>query len=260
MSVSYTHLDVYKRQHLDLQDINLTTKSVTAGNSVNSGNNSANWTISPNGCIGTSTNQDTTGSSFQRKIIYDDQNSRYWSFNHDGDEIEVKYSSDDGSTWTNPTTAASGRLPYDTNDFSVWWSSISSVEYIVVAVVDGGNIKLRQGVLSETDITWDTDVSLAMDETGTYSAPYVSSDSANHIWLGATYNDGTDYVYKTVVSAEDASTDPSTWTWTATPYQLSNAQTSSNVYGTITALSNEDMLSLSLIHIFPYERRCSVDN
>lgn len=233
--------------HLDLQDINLTTKSVTAGNSVNSGNNSANWTISPNGCIGTSTNQDTTGSSFQRKIIYDDQNSRYWSFNHDGDEIEVKYSSDDGSTWTNPTTAASGRLPYDTNDFSVWWSSISSVEYIVVAVVDGGNIKLRQGVLSETDITWDTDVSLAMDETGTYSAPYVSSDSANHIWLGATYNDGTDYVYKTVVSAEDASTDPSTWTWTATPYQLSNAQTSSNVYGTITALSNEDMYATFVI-------------
>lgn len=233
--------------HVDLQDINLTTKSVTAGNSVNSGNNSANWTISPNGCIGTSTNQDTTGSSFQRKVIYDDQNSRYWSFNHDGDEIEVKYSADEGSTWTNPATTASGRLPYDTNDFSVWWRSISTVEYIVVAVADGGSIKLRQGTLSGTDVTWDTDVSLAMDEAGTYSKPYISFDSANHIWVGATYNDGSDYVYKTVVSAEAASTDPSTWTWTATPFQLSNAQTSSNVYGTITALSNEDMYATFVV-------------
>ncbi|HRP51834.1 MAG TPA: LamG domain-containing protein [Candidatus Dojkabacteria bacterium] len=233
--------------HVDLQDINLTTKSVTAGNSVNSGNNSANWTISPNGCIGTSTNQDTTGSSFQRKVIYDDQNSRYWSFNHDGDEIEVKYSSDEGSTWTNPATTASGRLPYDTNDFSVWWRSISTVEYIVVAVADGGSIKLRQGTLSGTDVTWDTDVSIAMDETGTYSRPYISFDSANHIWVGATYNDGSDYVYKTVVSAEAASTDPSTWTWTTTPYQLSNAQTSLNVYGTLTALSSEDMYATFVV-------------
>jgi hypothetical protein len=233
--------------HLDLQDINLTTKSVTASNSVNSGNNSANWTISPNGCIGTSTNQDTTGSSFQRKVIYDDQNSRYWSFNHDGDEIEVKYSSDEGSTWTNPSTTASGRLPYDTNDFSVWWRSISTVEYVVVAVADGSGIKLRQGTLSGTDITWDADVSLAMDETGTYSRPYVSLDSANHIWVGATYNDGSDYVYKTVVSAEVASTDPSTWTWTTTPHQLSNTQTSSNVYGTITALSSEDMYATFVV-------------
>ncbi len=233
--------------HVDLQDINLTTKSVTAGNSVNSGNNSANWTISPNGCIGTSTNQDTTGSSFQRKVIYDDQNSRYWSFNHDGDEIEVKYSSDEGSTWTNPATTASGRLPYDTNDFSVWWISMSTVEYVVVAVADGGSIKLRQGTLSGTDVTWDTDVSLAMDETGTYSRPYVSFDSANHIWVGATYYDGSDYVYKTVVSAEAASTDPSTWTWTTTPHQLSNTQTSSNVYGTITALSSEDMYATFVV-------------
>ena len=232
---------------VDLQDINLTTKSITAGNSVNSGNNSTNWTISANGCLGTSTNQDTTGLSFQRKVIYDDQNSRHWSFNHDGDEIEVKYSSDDGSTWTNPTTAASGRLPYNTNDFSVWWKSVSTVEYLVLAVADGGDIKVRQGTLSGTDITWDTDVSVAMNETGTYSRPYITFDTSNHMWVGATYNDGSDYVYKTVVSAEAGSTDPSTWTWSTAPYQLSNAQTSSNVYGTITALSSEDMYATFVV-------------
>lgn len=234
--------------HLDIQDINLTTKSVTASNSVNSGNNSANWTISPNACIGTSTNQNTTGSSFQRKVIYDDQNLRYWSFNHDGDEIEIKYSDDEGSTWTNPATAASGRLPYDTNDFSVWWKSISSVEYIVVAVADGGDIKVRQGTLGGTDITWDTDVSVALNETGTYSNPYITLDSSNKLWIGATYVDGTDYVYKTTVSAQAISIDPSTWTWSETPYQISNPDTSSNVYGTVTALSNEDMYATFVVN------------
>lgn len=234
--------------HVDLQDINLTTKTITAANSVNSGNNSSNWTISANACLGTSTNANPTGSSFQRKVIYDDQNSRYWMFNHDGDEIEIKYSSDEGSTWTNPSTAGSGRLPYDTNDFSVWWKSISTVEYVVVAVVDGGDIKIRQGTLSGTDITWDTDVSVSLNETGTYSNPYVVFDSADHIWVGATYYDSTNYVYKTAVTTQAASTDPSTWTWSATPYQISNNQTNSNVYGTITALSSENMYATFVVN------------
>lgn len=234
--------------HVDLQDINLTTKTITASNSTNSGNNSGNWTISPNACLGTSNNSYPTGSSFQKKVIYDDQNSRYWMFNHDGDEIEVKYSSDEGSTWTNPSTAASGRLPYDTNDFSIWWKSISTVEYVVIAVADGGDIKLRQGTLSGTDITWDTDVSVALNEAGTYSNPYIVFDSADHIWVGATYNISTNYVYKTILTTQAASEDPSTWTWTATPFQISNNQTNSNVYGTISALSNEDMYATFVVN------------
>lgn len=233
--------------HVDLQDINLTGKTITAGNSVNSGNNSGNWTVNANACLGTSSNENSTGSSFQRKVIYDDQNSRYWSFNHDGDEIEIKYSADDGTSWSNPVTAASGRLPYDTNDFSVWWNSVSSTEYVVVAVADGGNIKVRQGVLSSNDISWDSDISTALDETGSYMYPYIILDSANHLWVGATYQSGSDYSYKTTVTAETVNTDPATWTWEGPPRQIGSVQASANVYGTITALSNEDMYASFVI-------------
>lgn len=231
---------------VDLQDINLTTKSITAGNSVNSGNNSANWTVSANACIGTSTNQDTTGSSFQRKVIYDDQNTRYWSFNHDGDEIEVKYSDDGGSTWQPPTTEASGHLAYDTNDFSVWWKSISTTEYIVLAVNDGGVIKLRQGTLTASDITWDGDVSTALTGTGDYSYPYVTFDSSNYIWVGARYSESSNNNFQTVMSDQLVTTDPSTWTWT-TSYQLSENSTSGNVYGTVEPLSSQNMYATFVV-------------
>lgn len=234
--------------HVDLQDINLINKSITAANSVNSGNNSANWLISANACLGTSSNANPIGSSFQRKVIYDDQNANYWSFNHDGDEIEIKYSSDEGSTWANPTTSISGRLPYDTNDFSVWWKSLSGVEYIVLAVADGGDIKVRLGVLSANNIVWDTDISVAINEGGIYSSPYIALDSSNHIWVGATYYDSPDYSYKVVTTVQDISMDPSSWTWTGTPYEMIEGQTNSNVYGTITPLSDGDMYATFVVN------------
>ena len=233
--------------HLDLQDLNLTGKAITAANSVDSGNNSGYWTIDPNACIGTSTNQATTGYAFQRKVIYDDVNNIYWSFNHDGDEIEIKYSDDEGAVWNNPATPSSARLPYNTNDFSVWWGDIDETQYIVLAVSDGGDIKVRQGVLSETDISWDTDVSVVLDETDNYSKPYITFDSSNKMWVGATYNDDSDYVFKTVVSDQSVNTDVSTWTWTTTPYQLSDDQTSSNVYGTLSSLSDDDMYATFVV-------------
>ena len=225
--------------------------ATSASNSVNSGNNDQ-ITIAANACISSSTNSTATASgySFQRKTFYDSENSSHWLFVHDGDEIEVRYSSD-GTSWSNPATVASGHLAYDTNDFSVWWSSISTVEYVWLAVASGDDILIRRGTLSTTDITWDADVVTAFDAGGadTYSYPYFSLDSSNYMWAGARYYDATNYVYKTVRSDVNDTGD-ATWDinigfgTTVTVRQISDDQTDDNVIGNLIPLASQSMLAV----------------
>lgn len=231
--------------NVDLQDINLTGKTITATNSADSGNNSGNWTVSPSTCLGSSAPSIGLANSFQRKVVYDSQNDNYWSFYDDGDGIEIKYSDDSGSSWQVPTTSANAHLAYDTTDFSVTWKSISTTEYIFFVVNDGGVIKARQAVISADDLVWDTDVSTVLTGTGSYSYPYVALDSSNYIWVGAKYSEASNRNFQTAVSAELGSTDPSTWTWTS--YQLSDNSTSENVYGTIEPLTTQDMYATFIV-------------
>ena len=194
--------------------------------------------------LGTSTSPTATANSFQRKTFYDDQNDRQWSFFHDGSEIDIQYSTNDGSSWTSITS-----LAYDTSDFSVWYMSIGATEYVWLAVASGNDILVRQGTLSATSITWDSDVSVALNGTGAsddFAYPYITLDSSNYLWVGARHYDGTNYFYKTAsthqgTGAQMGTADPVTYTWTATPHQINGNQTSANVFGTIVPLSAQDM-------------------
>jgi hypothetical protein len=254
-AVNITKTGSISFSYVDAQDLNVNAAGATIGHSVNSGNNTNLTFTTNNDCISASTYTDSTatGYSFQRKTFYDDQNLRYWTFNHDGDEIEVRYSSD-GTTWNNPATAASGHLPYNTNDFSVWFKTISSTQYVwlAVAVPSGTNqydILVRRGTLTTTDISWDSEANVvALNGTGasdSYSYPYFSLDSSNFMWVGARYYNGTNYVYKAVRSDVNDTGD-ATWSTvgfgTTVPVtQISNDQTNANVFGNIVPLASQDM-------------------
>jgi len=185
-----------------------------------------------------------TAHSFQRKTFKDTVNSRYWRFYHDasGGTIDIEYSAD-GSAWT-PITA----LSYDTNDFSVWWKSISGTEYVWIAINDTANydIVVRAGTLSTTNISWDDDTDIALSGTSSsavYVYPYITLDSSDYIWVGARYFDGTNYLYRTADSDAVGTTDLSSLGWN-TPSTLSDNQTNINVYGSIVALASQDMYAV----------------
>jgi len=144
-----------------------------------------------------------TAQSFQRKTFYDDQNSRYWRFSTDGTDIDAEYSSD-GSSWN-----ASSTLPYNTNDFSVEYKSISGTEYVVVAVASSNDIIIRRGTLTASSVTWDGTSSVALDGSSgndSYSYPTIALNTSNSLWVGARYYDGTNYVYSTNTTGYIAST------------------------------------------------------
>ncbi len=237
--------------YVDFQDTTFSS-AASASNSVDSDNNS-NVTIAANACIGASqdASNKATGYSFQRKTFWDSANERYWLFYHDGTHIEVRYSSNDGSTWN----VDDDTLAYDTNDFSVWWGSISSVEYVWLAVTSSNDILVRRGTLTGSDVSWDTDVVTAMADQGggdSYSYPYISLDSSNYLWVGARYYDGTNYTYQAVRS-DDGDTGGATWDSnfqfgnTIAEAQLSDDQTNTNVYGNIVPLASQDMYATFVV-------------
>jgi len=226
--------------YIDLQDAG-DGGTISALNSVNSGNNHANWSIAANACLGASSDSNPTAYSWQRKTFHDETNNVHWQFFHDGDQIEIRYSSNDGTTWNVDTS-----LDYDSNDFSVWWASLAiggsaAEEYVFLAVNDSGDIKVRQGTMTASAITWDADVSVALNESGTYSYPYLTLDSSEYLWVGARYNSGSNYVFKTALTAQTADNDPVIWTWTTTPYQISDDQIGTNVFGNIVSIGARDM-------------------
>jgi hypothetical protein len=98
----------------------------------------------------------------------------------DGDQIDIKYSRDNGGTWNTISS-----LSYDTNDFSVWWKSISGTERIWIAINDSGDIKVASGTLGITSITWDSSGATDTVFSTNYAYPYISLDSGNYLWVGA---------------------------------------------------------------------------
>ena len=251
--------------YVDVQDMNVsdTGGTVTIGHSVDSGGNDNTYMdFSTNrDCISASTDSSSTASgySFQRKTFYDSLNSRHWTFNHDGDEIEVRYSSD-GASWSNPSTAASGHLAYDTNDFSVWqWVDTTpdpDVSYVFLAIsvpssagTNPYDIVVLRGELTGSNVTWANSIyaSVALNgasSTDAYSYPYISLDSNNKLWVGAKHTTGSDKVYKATRStavATNGQTWDATYLWD-TAAQLSNDQSASNnVFGNIVPLATGDM-------------------
>ncbi len=229
--------------YVDFQDTTVTTNLFSSGTGIiNSGGNTG--ITFDNTCEGGSTSTDGSNYSFQRKTFKDSTNSVHWLFFHDGDQIEYKYSSNNGTTWTR-----GGSLAYDTNDFSVWQNNISSTEYVWLVVTTSNDILVRRGTLSATSITWDTEANVVgLNGSGasdTYSLPVIALDSSNYMWVGAKYYDGTNYVFKTVRS-DVSDTGDATWSGvgfgtTITVKQLSDNQTNSNVYGNLVPLASQDM-------------------
>ncbi len=222
--------------YLDVKDSAVTGTAISSSSSVNSGNNT-NWTIAAGSCEGTGTST-ATAYSFQRKTFYDATNSRHWMFHYDGTSIVIKYSSNEGSTWTGIT-----HLNYNTNDFSVWNTTISGTAYVWIALTNSDDIKVLRGTLSTTNISWDNDIDAALDGTSasdTHAYPYITSDSSNYLWVGARNYNGSKYVYKAVKSAHTGDTDFSTLTW-GTASQISDDQTNANVYGNIVSTGSQNM-------------------
>lgn len=230
---------------VDVQDSNATDQAVTGDTSINSGHN-ANWNISPSNCAGASTTETPTANSFQRKTFFDETNERHWIFFNDGNEIEAKYSTNNGTTWNTTSTDSNSHISYNTNDFSVWSAPISGSEYVFLIARDGFDVKLRVGVLSENNITWDNDVSAVFNGTSSdhaYSNPYITLDSSNYIWVSVRHKDESTYIYEVARSNQVGNVDLSSLTWQE-ENQLSGNQVSENVYGNILALSNRDMYTV----------------
>ncbi len=221
--------------YADIQDMNA-TNAMTALTSADSGNNTS-VTIGENACHGATTNASGTGYGFQRKSFYDTQNLRYFEFFHDGDELETRYSTD-GTNWTSDDD----HLDYDTNDFSVWYKTISSTSYVWLAVTSGTDIVVRRGTLSTTGVAWEASVITALSTT--YAYPSITLDSSDYIWIAARHTDGSNYVVKTVRSDATAATTWSSMTFgtTVTVRQINQNQTATTVvYGVIVPLSSQNM-------------------
>ncbi|MDQ3007974.1 MAG: DUF2341 domain-containing protein [bacterium] len=215
--------------------------TVTSGTNVS--NVGANWTFSSI-CPTTSSSTTATAYGFQRKTFYDVTNTKHWRFLYDGSEIDIQYTSDNGSNWTAITS-----LAYNTNDFSVWNAKIGATEYVWLAVASNNDIIVRQGTLSTTSITWDADASVALNGTGssdTYAFASVSLDTSNYVWIAARHFDGSTYSFNTAAThqgtgAQTGDSDPSTWTWNSAPFELLTGQASSNVYGSLVPLASQSM-------------------
>ncbi len=233
--------------YIDIQDINFSA-SASASNSVDSGNNSS-IVIAANSCLGASTNnQAATGHSFQRKVFYDSGNNVYWGFYHDGTQIEVRYSSNSGSTWN----VENDHLVQNTNDFSVWDQTISSY-YVFLAAKSSDSIVLRRGTITSGAISWDSETTPVTAFTGTgsgdsYSYPYISADSSGNLWVGARYFNGSSYVYKAVKSnnAGSATWTNAAFTW-GDPSQISNDQADPNVFGNVVSIGSLNMYATFVV-------------
>lgn len=236
--------------YVDFQDTTINTNTFSSGTGITDSGGNTGITFDGT-CEGGSNSADASNYSFQRKTFKDSTNNVHWILYHDGDQIEYKYSSDNGSTWVR-----AGGLPYDTNDFSVWQTAISTTEYVWLVVKDGNDIKVRQGTLSSTNISWDTDVATIFDDADgrctSYSYSHISLDNPTsgnpHLWALARCYDGANYVIETRATATTAEADPSTWTYD-TASQISNDQSlSSNVYGNIVPISSGDMYATFVVN------------
>ena len=214
-------------EYVDLKDSNLTGKSITASNSIDSLNNSVNWTINSGVCGGASSAL-LTAWSFQRKTFYDAGDSVYWRFSYSGSDIDISYNAQPWtSSWTEITS-----LAHDTNDFSVW----DNDTYVFIAFrTTTPAIQVRRGTLNATSISWDTAYT-ALSGGGGYNYASISQDSAGYVWVAARHGvAGTPDNYYMQAVRSSSVDDPSSW---GSLYDVSaTSETSTNVYGVIVPLN-----------------------
>ncbi|MBP9702465.1 peptidoglycan DD-metalloendopeptidase family protein [Candidatus Woesebacteria bacterium] len=186
-----------------------------------------------------------TAQGFQRKTFFDDQNSRYWRFSTDGTDIDAEYSSD-GTSWSASTT-----LPYNTNDFSVEYKSISGTEYVYLAIANNYDIIVRQGTLGASSVTWDSDVATILNGTsGSDSYNYSSlaldipTSGSPKLWVLAKYYNGSSSTLISRRTTTTADTDPSTWTYDTATTLRSGLTSSDRVFGTLSPTGSSNMYAV----------------
>lgn len=134
--------------------------------------------------ISTTTYDDSTDYSTQRKTWWD--GTRIWAAFHADDDtrIEFWYSTDWGSSWTENTSA---RLSVDTNDFTIEGDSSD----LFIAYTNGNDIEAREddGNYPGTGFGWGA-ATVVYNGTGapdTYYYPSMTKDSNDKVWISATY-------------------------------------------------------------------------
>ncbi len=130
--------------------------------------------------VDTSTSVNATVYSFQRKIWFDGQ--RYWvSFYSYGDTRLEFWYSEDGTSWTENTSA---RLSYANYDYSI----VPSSGYLYIAYTRSNDIRLRKAKDYPSGLfSWDTEVTI-FDGTGStnaYRYPNVSVSPNGNVFVTA---------------------------------------------------------------------------
>lgn len=204
----------------------------------------------------TSTSNQATAYSFQRKTFYDDTNNNYWVFYSDGSQIVGKYSNNE-TDWY-PSFSSTITPNSNFNDFSLWY--VPEYDYVYIAYYDNYDITVRRGTLSTNSVTWGNPY-VVFDGSGStsyYSYPFISLDSSYYILLTARQhtNTGTPY-YHLKLAKSSLANDPS-GSWTVTTLTSNNA--SPNVYGSVLPLDSQKLLATWMAGISLYSKKYDGSN
>jgi hypothetical protein len=180
--------------------------------------------------IGTSTINNSTGDSFQRKVFY--ASGRYWAFYCDGTNMVFRTSTD-GISWSSATTIRATSK----GGFSIRFDGI----YVHYADAHEYNtVYYRRGVPnSDGTITWSADEQAVITESGYYFfRPTVTVDTSGRPYIGY-YRMSPTYSFTSWVAR--SSTTDGTWVMdTGFPYQLGSNYHNVNII----ALTNNRMLAV----------------
>ena len=142
--------------------------------------------------VNTSTSGEATANVSQRRVVIDTvNNNRHWAFYRDG--AVVRYSvSANGTAWSTV-----GELPYNTSEFAVSYSAIGGVPYVFfVSEANDHDIVLRRGILSESTITFESELTVfdGSSESDRYVSPSVAVDGNDQLWVAGVSDIGPDFV------------------------------------------------------------------
>ncbi|UCE80639.1 MAG: hypothetical protein JSV94_05675 [Methanobacteriota archaeon] len=160
------------------------------------------------------TSQDATSMSYQRKLFYDGTN--HWSFYFDGDDTVYKYSSDGGETWI------SGAAVFSTSgveEVSIWYDSDNEVVYAVGDTAGSStNVYIQKGEVSPGShaITWEvSDSTLAVSTESIASKnAYICRDVNGYLWIvGTNQSQNNPDKYKFTAFRSSSANDITEWVY-----------------------------------------------
>lgn len=196
--------------------------------------------------VDTSTSATPTAYSFQRKTWYD--GSRYWEAFHSlaDARIEFWYSTDNGVTWAENTSA---RIAVSTNDFSILGDSANAfVVYTTTSDIRGQKATSYPG----TGFSWAGE-QVVLDgitgrDTTSHAYPVISIDSSGYIWMASRYHVPLMNTYNVRTIKEDDGTYELPEETDDPVYLLWNSMNSdTNVYGTLVGLASQDMYYIWIV-------------